>query len=60
VLPQDQEQLVSNEQVLVQNGIHSRKRAMDEVGVKDPETEFKHWLEEQKEIKELGREKGFS
>jgi hypothetical protein len=50
VLPQDKVQLVNNETALVQNGIHSRKRAMDEVGVKDPEAEFKHWLEEQKEI----------
>jgi hypothetical protein len=26
---------------------------MDEVGVKDPEAEFKHWMEEQKEIKQM-------
>ncbi len=50
VMPQDQARLVQNEQILVQTGIHSRKRAMDEVGVKDPETEFKHWMEEQKEV----------
>jgi hypothetical protein len=50
VLPQDAAQLVKNEQVLVESGIHSRRRAMDEVGVKDPEAEFQHWLEEQKAV----------
>ena len=50
VLPQDNAQLVKNEQILVQEGIHSRRRAMDEVGVKDPEAEFKHWVEEQQKI----------
>jgi hypothetical protein len=53
VLPQDQEKLVTNEQILVQNGIHSRRRAMDEVGVKDPESEFKHWKEEQEQILQI-------
>jgi hypothetical protein len=51
VLPQDMARLVQNEQILVQTGIHSRRRAMDEVGVKDPESEFKHLLEEQALIK---------
>jgi hypothetical protein len=51
VLPQDQARIVENEQIMVQNGIHSRRRAMDEVGVKDPESEFKHWMEEQREIR---------
>jgi hypothetical protein len=51
VLPTDRIQLVANEASLVTNGIHSRKRAMDEVGVKDPEAEFAHWMEEQKEIR---------
>jgi hypothetical protein len=53
VLPQDSAQLVKNEQILVQSGIHSVRRAMDEVGVKDPEAEFKHWVEEQREIGEV-------
>jgi len=56
VLPQDMERLVSNEQVLVQNGIHSRKRAMDEIGVKEPEMEFKTWLEERETILRMNRE----
>ena len=56
VLPRDMERLVSNEQVLVQNGIHSRKRAMDEIGVKEPEMEFKTWLEERETILRMNRE----
>ena len=56
VLPQDAAKLVANEQVLVQNGIHSRRRAMDEVGVKDPEMEFKRWLEEREVILRMNRE----
>jgi hypothetical protein len=53
VLPQDMDKLVMNEQILVQNGIHSRRRAMDEVGVKDPEAEFSHWVEEQQLIAKM-------
>ena len=46
LLPKDLAKLVSNEQTLVQSGIHSRRRAMDELGVQDPETEFGRWLQE--------------
>ncbi len=56
VLPQDLAKLVSNEQVLVQNGIHSRRRAMEEVGVKDPEMEFNKWLEERETILKMNKE----
>jgi hypothetical protein len=56
VLPQDLSRLVSNEQVLVQNGIHSRRRAMDEMGVKDPDTEFGRWLEERETILKMNKE----
>jgi len=56
VLPQDLTKLVANEQVLVQSGIHSRRRAMDEVGVKDPEIEFNRWLEERETILRLNKE----
>ena len=56
VLPQDKVQLVNNETSLVEHGIHSRRRAMDEVGVKDPEAEFKHWMEEQREIRKGEKE----
>ncbi len=56
VLPQDLAKLVANEQVLVQNGIHSRRRAMDEVGVEDPEIEFSRWLEEREVILRMNKE----
>ncbi len=56
VLPQDMTRLVSNEQTLVQTGIHSRRRAMDEVGVKDPEMEFNRWLEERETILRMNKE----
>jgi len=56
VLPQDMTRLVINEQTLVQTGIHSRRRAMDELGVKDPENEFKRWLEEREAILRMNKE----
>jgi len=56
VLPQDLTRLVTNEQTLVQNGIHSRRRAMDEIGVKDPEMEFNRWLEERETILRMNKE----
>ncbi len=56
VLPQDWVRLVSKEQALVQTGIHSRRRAMDEVGVKDPEQEFNRWLEEREKILKMNKE----
>jgi len=56
VLPEDMTRLVSNEQVLVQTGIHSRRRAMDEVGIRDPELEFNRWLEEREAILRMNRE----
>ena len=56
ILPQDLAKLVSNEQTLVQTGIHSRRRAMDEMGIKDPEQEFKQWLEEREAILRMNKE----
>ncbi|MFC2071965.1 phage portal protein [Chloroflexota bacterium] len=56
VLLQDLARLVSNEQTLVQSGIHSRRRAMEEVGVKDPEREFNRWLEERETILRMNKE----
>ena len=56
VLPRDMTQLVANEQVLVQGGIHSRHTAMYEVGVKDPDTEFQRWLEERDAILKMNRD----
>ncbi len=46
VLPQDRSRLVRNEQILVQAGIHSRRRAMEELGVEDVEAEFNRLREE--------------
>jgi len=56
VLPQDITRQVNNEQVLIQNGIHSRRRAMDELGIRDPDSEFKQWLEEREIILKMNRE----
>jgi len=56
VLPQDVERLVASEQILIQNGIHSRRRAMNEMGVEDPEMEFKRWLEERETILRMNQE----
>jgi hypothetical protein len=56
VLPRDLSRLVSNEQTLIQNGIHSRRRAMYELGVKDPEMEFSSWLEERAAILKMNKE----
>jgi hypothetical protein len=55
ILPQDMSRLVSNEQTLVQSGIHSRRRAMDEIGVKDAEGEFQRWLEEREAILNMNK-----
>ncbi len=55
VLPQDMTRIVSNEQTLVQTGIHSRRRAMDEIGIKDPESEFNRWLEERETILKMNK-----
>ena len=56
MLPQDITRLVANEQALVQTGIHSRRRAMEELGVKDPENEFNRWLEERETILSMNKE----
>ncbi len=48
VLPQDRGRQVREEQILVASGLHSRRRAMEELGVEDPDAEFQRWLEERK------------
>ncbi|MBI4295091.1 MAG: phage portal protein [Chloroflexi bacterium] len=58
VLPQDRSRLVRDEQVLVASGIHSRRRAMDELGVEDPETELKRVWEEGERVEK--RDQGAS
>ena len=56
VLPQDRARLAENEQLLVQSGVHSRRTAMDELGVRDPQQEFEKWLEERKKILEMNQQ----
>ncbi len=56
ILPADTARQAQNEQLLVQAGIHSRRTAMDELGIMDPDEEFKRWLEERKRILEMNRE----
>lgn len=56
VLPQDVERQAMNEQVLVQAGVHSRRTAMEEMNVQDPDEEFERWLEERRRILEMNME----
>jgi hypothetical protein len=56
VLPKDMDRKVNSEQLMVQTGIHSRRTAMNEVGVKDPDHEFKRWLDERESILRMNRE----
>jgi len=56
VLPEDMTRKVNDEQILVQTGIHSRRTAMEEVGIRDTEHEFKRWLEEREEILRMNKE----
>ncbi len=56
LLPQDIARKVSSEQTMVQTGVHSRRTAMDEVGIRDPEAEFKRWLEERQAILGMNRD----
>ncbi len=52
-LPQDMLRLIQSEQTMIEAGIHSRRRAMTELGVSDPEAEFQSWLEEQGRVREI-------
>jgi hypothetical protein len=56
VMPRDMEAKVSNEQVMVQTGIHSRRTAMGEIGVADPDYEFQKWLQERESILKMNKE----
>jgi len=47
---------VANEQILVQTGIHSRRYAMDNLGIRDPEAEFGRWLSEREAILKMNKE----
>jgi len=48
LLPVDRSRLVTDEARLVAAGIHSRRRAADDLGVDDPEAEFERWREEER------------
>jgi hypothetical protein len=56
ILPQDVDRQAQNEQLLVQAGVHSRRTAMDEIGIQDPDEEFNRWLEERVKILEMNQE----
>jgi len=52
LLPVDRSRLVTDEARLVAAGIHSRRRAANELGVEDPEAELERWREERSRLKE--------
>ncbi len=56
ILPTDTARQAQNEQLLVQAGVHSRRTAMDEMGIQDPDGEFNRWLQERKQILEMNQE----
>lgn len=56
ILAQDAARQAQNEQLLVQAGVHSRRTAMDELGIQDPDQEFNRWLEERTKILGMNRE----
>jgi hypothetical protein len=56
IMPQDKAKEAQNEQTLVQSGVHSRRTAMDQIGIRDPELEFDKWLEERKRILEMNQQ----
>jgi len=56
ILPQDIDRQAQTEQLLVQTGVHSRRTAMDEMGIQDPDEEFNKWLEERERILQMNQE----
>jgi len=58
ILPLDRQRQVQNEVSMIQSGVHSRRRAMDDLGIEDPEREFSDWLEERRAILKMNRELG--
>jgi len=56
IMPQDRAKEAQNEQTLVQSGVHSRRTAMDQIGVRNPELEFEKWLDERKRILEMNQQ----
>jgi len=56
ILPQDIDRQATTEHLLVQAGVHSRRTAMDQMNIQDPDEEFNRWLEERKRILEMNLE----
>jgi hypothetical protein len=56
ILPQDVDRQAQTEQLLVQAGVHSRRTAMDELGIINPDDEFQRWLDERRKILEMNKE----
>ncbi|MDY6918023.1 MAG: phage portal protein [Chloroflexota bacterium] len=56
VLPRDREREAATEVALIQSGVHSRRRAMEYLGVDSPGLEFDAWLEERKRILQMNRD----
>jgi hypothetical protein len=54
ILPRDREALVRAESSLVSAGIRSRRQAMEQLGVEDPESEWLQILEEREQFGEDG------
>ena len=46
LLPQDRSRLVKEQQTLVETGIQSRRRAMENLGIEDPDAEWERMKEE--------------
>jgi len=56
ILSQDIDRQAQTEQLLVQTGVHSRRTAMDEMGIQDPDEEFNRWLDERDRILKMNQE----
>jgi len=56
VLPQDRARDAQNEQLLVQSLVHSRRTAMDNLGVRDPEIEFGKCMDERRAILQMNND----
>ncbi len=56
VMPEDRTRTTQNEQLLVQAGIHSRRTAMDEMGIRNPDQEFSNWCQERERILRMNQE----
>ncbi len=55
IIPQDRARQAQNEQLLVMSGIHARRTAMNELGIRDPDVEFQRWLDERRRIMEMNQ-----